>query len=84
MFDANNQETFHLVLRAFSEAARKNYGDHSFEAGYLQSLSEQMLSMMPKKYQRGFIDSVVRAARKQEEEVIKKMNENQVFDRVSA
>jgi len=40
--------------------------------------------MMPKKYQRGFIDSVVRAARKQEEEVIKKMNENQVFDRVSA
>jgi len=84
MFDATNHETFHLVLRAFSEAARKNYGDHSFEAGYLQSLASNMLDMMPKKYQRSFIDSVVRATRKQEEEVIKKMNENRVFDRVSA
>ena len=84
MFDANNHETFRLVLRAFSEAARKNYGDHAYEAGYLQSLAVDLLDMMPKKYQRGFIDSVVRATRKQEQEVIKKMNENQVFDRVSA
>ena len=84
MFDANNQETFRLVLRAFSEAARKNYGDHSFEAGYLQSLGTQMLTMIPKKYQRAFIDDMVRATQKQEQEVIKKMNENRVFDRVSA
>ncbi len=82
MFDANNQETFRLVLRAFSEAARKNYGDHSFEAGYLQSLSTQMLTMIPKKYQRGFIDDIVRATRRQEQEVIKKMNENKTFERV--
>ena len=84
MFDATNHETFRLVLRAFSEAARKNYGDHAYEAGYLQSLAVDLLDMMPKKYQRGFIDSVVRATRKQEEEAIKKMNENRVFDRVSA
>jgi ribosomal protein RSM22 (predicted rRNA methylase) len=82
MFDANNHETFRLVLRAFSEAARKNYGDHAFEAGYLQSLSNQMLDMMPKKYQRGFIDDIVRATRRQEQEVIKKMNENKTFERV--
>ncbi len=84
MFDANNHETFRLVLRAFSEASRKNYGDHAFEAGYLQSLAVDLLDMMPKKYQRAFIDSVVRATRKQEAEAIRKQNETRVFDRVSA
>ncbi len=83
MFKSDNQETFSIVLKAFSDAARKNYGDHAFEAGYLQSLSVQMLGMIPKKYQRAFIDDMVRATQKQEQEVIKKMNENRVFDRVS-
>jgi hypothetical protein len=40
--------------------------------------------MIPKKYQRSFIDDLVRATQKQEQEAIKKMNENRVFDRVSA
>lgn len=82
MFDANNQETFRIVLRAFSEAARKNYGDTAFEAGYLHSLSTQMLGMIPKKYQRAFIDDLVRATQKQEAEVVRKMNENKIFERV--
>ncbi len=83
MFDTQNQDTFRIVLKAFSEAANKNYNGHAFEAGYLQSLAVQMMGMMPKKYQRHFIDDMVRATQKQEQEVIKKMNENRVFDKVS-
>jgi hypothetical protein len=82
MFGNENQETFRIVLRAFSDAARKNYGDNAFEAGYLQSTCVQMLGMLPKKHQRYFIDAMVAATQKQEQEAIKKMNENRVFERV--
>ncbi len=83
MFKSDNQETFSIVLKAFSDAARQNYNGHAFEAGYLQSLAVQMLGMIPKKYQRAFIDDMVRATQKQEQEVIKKINENRTVDRVS-
>ncbi len=83
MFKTDNQETFHIVLKAFGEAARQNYGGHAFEAGYLQSLAVQMLGMIPKKYQKAFIDDMVRATQKQEKEVIEKMRENRTLDRVS-
>ncbi len=77
MFDSQNQETFRIVLKAFGEAARQNYGGHAFEAGYLQSLCVQLLGMMPKKYQQSFIDDMVRATQKQEREVIAKMVDKQ-------
>ena len=77
MFDTQNQETFRIVLKAFGEAARQNYGDHAYEAGYLQSLCVQLLGMMPKKYQQSFIDDMVRATQKQEREVIAKMVDKQ-------
>jgi hypothetical protein len=72
MFRTENQETFRIVLKAFGDAARENYNGHAFEAGYLQSLAVQMLGMMPKKYQKAFIDDMVRATQKQEKEVIDK------------
>lgn len=75
MFRTQNQETFALVLKAFSEAAHKNYGSHAYEAGYLQSLCVQLLGQMPKKYQQAWINDIVSAAQKQEREVIAKMRE---------
>ncbi len=77
MWTTENQDTLAIVLRAFSEAANKNYGGHAFEAGYLQSLCVQLLGMMPKKYQQSFIDDMVRATQKQEREVIAKMVDKQ-------
>ena len=44
MWTTDNQDTLSDVLRAFSDAARLNYGSHSFEAGYLQSV---IISMLP-------------------------------------
>ena len=82
MFRSENQETFALVLKAFSEAARENYKDHAFEAGYLQSFCVQLLGMVPKKYQRSLIDDMVRATKKQEQQVIEKRESNQTFERV--
>ncbi len=73
MWTTDNQDTMQVVLRAFSDAARKNYDTHSFEAGYLQSLVVSMIPHMPKKMQKVFIDDMVRATQKQEKEVIAKM-----------
>lgn len=78
MWTTDNQDTMSVVLKAFSEAARKNYGSHDFEAGYLQSLVVSMLPNMPKKMQKIFIDDMVRATQKQEKAVIEKMNKESV------
>ena len=83
MFDNQNSSTFRIVLKAFGDAARENYGSHAFEAGYLQSMAVQMFEMMPKRAQASWIDHMVRATQKQEQEVIAKMNENRTVDRVS-
>lgn len=83
MFYTQNQETFRIVLKAFGEAARENYGGHAFEAGYLQSLCVQLLGQMPKKYQQAWIEDMVRATQKQEKEVIAKMQKDPKVDRVS-
>jgi len=61
------------VLRAFSEAARKNYGSHSYESGYLQSVIISLVPLLPKRQQKVLIDDMVRAAQKQEQEVVKKI-----------
>ena len=83
MWTTENQDTLNIVLKAFSEAAHQNYGTHSFEAGYLQSLAVQMLRVMPKKQQKIFIEDMVRATKKQEKQVIEKMQKDPELDRVS-
>ena len=76
MWTTDNQDTMSIVLRAFSEAANKNYGSHAFEAGYLQSVIISTLPLLPKRQQKILIDDMVRAAQKQEAEVVKKIKES--------
>lgn len=89
MFTSENQDTMKIVLRAFSEAAGKNYpgfsghNSHAFEAGYLQSMVVEMLPHLPKRMQKIFIDDMVRATKKQEKQLIEKMQKDQSVDRVS-
>lgn len=73
MWTTDSQDTMKIVLRAFGDASHKNYGSHSFEAGYLESLVVQMLPFMPKRVQKSFVEDMVRATKKQEQEVIAKM-----------
>ena len=75
MWTTDNQDTLSLVLRSFSEAARENYGSHSFESGYLQSVIVSIVPLLPKRAQKILIDDMVRAAKKQEQEVINKIKE---------
>ncbi len=74
MWTTENQDTMSLVLRAFSEAANKNYNGHAFEAGYLQSVIVSLVPLLPKRQQKVLIEDMVRAAKKQEAQVIEKMN----------
>lgn len=83
MWTTDNQDTMSIVLRAFSEAAHKHYGGHAFEAGYLQSVIVSILPLLPKREQKKLIDDMVRAAQKQEKEVIAKILENRTVDRVA-
>ncbi len=78
MWTTENQDTMNIVLKAFSEAARKNYDGHAFEAGYLQSVIVSIVPLLPKRAQKILIDDMVRAAKKQEAQVIEKMNKELV------
>jgi hypothetical protein len=79
MWTTDNQDTLKIVLKAFGEAARKNYdGSYAFEAGYLESVIVSMLPLMPKRAQKIVIDDMVRATQKQEKEVIEKMSKETV------
>lgn len=80
MWTTKNQDTMNDVLRAFSEAARKNYSSHDFEAGYLQSVIVSILPSLPKRQQKILIDDMIRATQKQKKEVIAKMNENKTME----
>lgn len=82
MFDSDNHDTMQLVLKAFSDAAKANWGSHSYTAGYYESTILRMFMYLPEEVQKNFIDEFVRAAQKQEQEVIKKMNKNQTVERV--
>lgn len=75
MWTTENQDTMKIVLKAFGEAVHKNYGSHSFEAGYLESVVVEMLPHLPKRMQKVFIEDMVRATKKQEQQVIDKMKE---------
>lgn len=82
MWTTQNQDTLSDVLRAFSEAARKSYGDHAFEAGYLQSTLVSVLPLLPKRQQKRLIEDMIHAAKTQEQRLIDKMNENRTFERI--
>jgi hypothetical protein len=73
MWTTENQDTMNDVLRAFSEAARKHYGSHSYESGYLQSVIISLVPLLPKRQQKVLIEDMIRAAQKQEQEVVKKI-----------
>ena len=83
MWTTENQDTMKIVLRAFGEASHKNYGSHSFEAGYLESVVVEMLPHLPKRMQKMFIDDMVRATQKQEKQYLEKMQKAPSVDRVS-
>jgi len=73
MWTSDSQDTMRIVLKAFGDASHKNYGSHSFAAGYLESMIVQMMPFMPKRVQKSFVEDVIRAVQKQEREVIAKM-----------
>ena len=73
MWTTDNQDTMKDVLKAFSDAARRNYDSHSFEAGYLQSVIISILPDLPKRKQKVLINDMIRAAQKQEKEVLDKI-----------
>jgi len=81
MFNETNFETMRLVMKAFAEASHKNYSSHSYAAGYYEATILRMFHLLPKKAQRIFIEDMVRATQKQEQEVIAKMNKNPEVDR---
>ena len=73
MWTTDNQDTMSIVLKTFSDAARRNYDGHSFEAGYLQSVIISILPDLPKRKQKVLINDMIRAAQKQEKEVLDKI-----------
>jgi len=73
MWTTDDQDTMSIVLKAFSDAARRNYDGHSFEAGYLQSVIISILPDLPKRKQKVLINDMIRAAQKQEKEVLDKI-----------
>ena len=82
LFTSENQDTMKIVLRAFGDASHKNYGSHSFEAGYLESVIISLVPLLPKRQQKILIEDMVRATQKQESEVVRKMSENRTMERV--
>lgn len=81
MWTTENQDTLSDVLKAFSEAAHQHYGNHSFEAGYLQSTLVSVLPLLPKRQQKVLIEDMIRATQRRERLVIEQRNENRTFER---
>lgn len=73
MWTTENQDTLSDVLRKFSEAGRTVYGDHAFEAGYMQSVIISMLSDLPKRKQQEVINDMHRATWKLEARAAEKI-----------
>ena len=69
MFHTDNQVEFKEILRKFSDATYKIHGTHAYATGYLESMAVQMLSVMSKREQKGFIDSMKSVVNKQKETV---------------
>ena len=75
MWTTEQQDTMKIVLGAFGDASHRNYGSHSFEAGYLESMIVQMLPFMPKRVQKTFVEDIVRATKKQEQQIVDKITQ---------
>ena len=67
MFHTDNQVEFKEILRKFSDVTYERYGSHAYAAGYLESMAVQMLALMSKREQKGFIDSMASVVKKQRE-----------------
>jgi hypothetical protein len=65
MFHTDNQVEFKEILRKFSDATYEKHGTHAYAAGYLESMAVQMLALMSKREQKGFIDSMNSVVKKQ-------------------
>ena len=73
MWTTDNQDTMKIVLKAFNDAAYKRYDNHSYSAGYLESVIVEMLPRTPKRYQKALIQSMVGVTQRLEKEVIQNM-----------
>lgn len=65
LWTTENQDVMKDVLRGFADAAYANYGNHSYAAGYLESVVVDMLSHCPKRYQKQLIQSLRAATAEQ-------------------
>jgi len=74
LFTSENQDTMKIVLKAFSDAGYQRYGNHSYSAGYLESMVVDMLAHTPKRYQKALISSMIGVTQRLEKEVIERMN----------
>jgi hypothetical protein len=66
MFHTDQQVEFKQTLRKFTDAAYNNYGGHAYAAGYLESMAVQMLAVMSKREQQGFIKAMQAAVKQQQ------------------
>jgi flagellar biosynthesis chaperone FliJ len=66
MFHTDAQVEFKQTLRKFTDAAYKNYDSHAYAAGYLESMAVQMLAVMSKREQQGFIKAMHSAVQQQQ------------------
>ena len=82
MFTTDLQQEMRDMLKIFVEDNRKLYGDHSFSAGFLESMVVQMLPNMTKRAQKDFISDIQRAALRSKTRLLEAQNENRIFERV--
>jgi hypothetical protein len=67
MFHTDNQVEFKQALRQFTDAAYKNYdNNYAYATGYLESMAVQMLAVMSKREQQGFIKAMQAAVKQQQ------------------
>jgi len=75
MWTTMNQDAMKDVLKAFNNATYANYGNHSYGAGYLESLVVEMLPHCPKRYQKALIRSMIGVTQEQEKKAVQKMQD---------
>jgi hypothetical protein len=76
MWTTDNQDMMEIVLKAFNDAAYQRYNNHSYSAGYLESMIVDMLPHLPKRYQKALIQRMVEVTQRLEREAIEKMKES--------
>ena len=76
MWTTVNQDTMKIVLKAFNDAAYQRYDNHSYSAGYLESVIVEMLPRTPKRYQKALIQRMVEVQQRLEREAIERMKES--------